>query len=115
MMGQIPLNVILMVQIVATLTQTSAIALIVNACIGTTILCLYHIQLIHHLLDQLVRYFAQKINISRHFEMYHIDCWQLVGIGDGICDDQANTLECNYDGGDCCVKTHNAWHNYCTV
>ena len=35
--------------------------------------------------------------------MYHIDCWQLVGIGDGICDDQANTLECNYDGGDCCM------------
>ena len=23
--------------------------------------------------------------------------------GDGICDDIANTLECNYDGYDCCV------------
>ena len=23
-------------------------------------------------------------------------------IGDGFCDDSANTIECNYDGGDCC-------------
>ena len=103
MIGQTIQNVNLMEQIVATLTQTSVIALIVNACIGTIILCLYQIQLIPHLLDQLVRFLAQKINISRNFQMYNIDCWQLVGVGDGICDDQANTLECNYDGGDCCM------------
>ena len=103
MTGQTLQNVNLMEQIVATLTQTSVIALIVNACIGTIILCLYQIQLIPHLLDQLVRFLAQKINISRNFQMYNIDCWQLVGVGDGICDDQANTLECNYDGGDCCM------------
>ena len=33
-------------------------------------------------------------------------------IGDGYCDDGANNLDCNFDGGDCCgpnVKT-----NYCT-
>jgi hypothetical protein len=23
-------------------------------------------------------------------------------IGDGICDDDANTFDCNFDGGDCC-------------
>ena len=111
MTGQTLQNVNLMEQIVATLTQTSVIALIVNACIGTIILCLYQIQLIPHLLDQLVRFLAQKINISRNFQMYNIDCWQLVGVGDGICDDQANTLECNYDGGDCCMGIKGL---YCT-
>ena len=23
-------------------------------------------------------------------------------VGDGICNDETNNLECNYDGGDCC-------------
>ena len=23
-------------------------------------------------------------------------------VGNGFCDDLANTMECNYDGGDCC-------------
>ena len=55
--------------------------------------------------------FCPKINISRNFQMYNIDCWQLVGVGDGICDDQANTLECNYDGGDCCMGIKGL---YCT-
>ena len=26
-------------------------------------------------------------------------------IGDGICDDDSNTPECDYDGGDCCTDT----------
>ena len=34
---------------------------------------------------------------------------------DRYCDDQFNTPECNYDGGDCCVKKTNSWHDYCTV
>jgi len=33
---------------------------------------------------------------------------------DRYCDDEFNTPECNFDGGDCCVKKHNGWHNYCT-
>jgi len=32
---------------------------------------------------------------------------------DRYCDDEFNTPECNYDGGDCCVKKTDAWHNYC--
>ena len=34
---------------------------------------------------------------------------------DRYCDDQFNTPECNYDGGDCCVKKTENWHNYCQV
>ena len=34
---------------------------------------------------------------------------------DRYCDDVFNTPECNYDGGDCCVKKTDAWHNYCQV
>ena len=28
-------------------------------------------------------------------------------IGDGICDDLTNNMECNYDGGDCCLDPIN--------
>ena len=34
---------------------------------------------------------------------------------DRFCDDQFNTPECNYDGGDCCVQKISNWHDYCTV
>ena len=34
---------------------------------------------------------------------------------DKYCDDIFNTPECNYDGGDCCVKKRSNWHNYCNV
>ena len=27
-------------------------------------------------------------------------------IGDGFCDDQLNHVECNYDGGDCCIDVN---------
>ena len=33
-------------------------------------------------------------------------------IGDGYCDDGANSLECNFDGGDCCGPYVNT--DYCT-
>ena len=33
-------------------------------------------------------------------------------IGDGFCDDLANRIECNYDGGDCCGSDAN--HQYCS-
>ena len=32
-------------------------------------------------------------------------------IGDGFCDDMANRIECNYDGGDCCGS--NANYQFC--
>ena len=33
-------------------------------------------------------------------------------IGDGYCDDGANNLDCNFDGGDCCGPNVNT--DYCT-
>ena len=38
----------------------------------------------------------------------HLGCLQLSWVGDRYCDDDTNTIECNFDGGDCCgpdVKT----------
>ena len=34
-------------------------------------------------------------------------------IGDGFCDDQANNIECNFDGDDCCGD--NVQTDYCSV
>ena len=31
-----------------------------------------------------------------------LDCFYSDLIGNGFCNDEANTDECNYDGGDCC-------------
>ena len=31
-------------------------------------------------------------------------------IGDGLCNDEANNEECNYDGGDCCGACVNTEH-----
>ena len=50
---------------------------------------------------------------------YADDCSLVCGgtlswIGDGYCDDSLNTLECNFDDGDCCNKVAN-WADYCTV
>ena len=35
-----------------------------------------------------------------------------IWIGDGYCDDGANNLDCNFDGGDCCGPNVNT--DYCT-
>ena len=37
-------------------------------------------------------------------DFFFIDCptWASYMIGEGQCDDEVNTPECNYDGGDCC-------------
>ena len=34
---------------------------------------------------------------------------------DRFCDDEFNTPECNYDGGDCCVHKIDNWDAYCNV
>jgi hypothetical protein len=34
-------------------------------------------------------------------------------IGDGVCDDQQNTLECEYDGMDCCLVSVARITKYC--
>ena len=35
----------------------------------------------------------------------------LIFIGDGLCDDENNNIQCFYDGGDCCF---NVIHDFCT-
>ena len=41
-----------------------------------------------------------------------LDCNQSDIVGDGYCNDESNTFECNYDGGDCCGPCINT--NLCT-
>ena len=36
-----------------------------------------------------------------------------VGYADGFCDDELNTPECGYDGGDCCTHKKDNWDAYC--
>ena len=35
-------------------------------------------------------------------------------IGNNICNDQTNNVECNYDGGDCCIDMNNEYCTDCT-
>merc|ERR1712038_1684829 len=41
------------------------------------------------------------------------DCQVPEWAHDWFCDDENNTPECNYDGGDCCTKKHEYWDYYC--
>ena len=36
-------------------------------------------------------------------KIYLLGCVNSDWVGDGYCDDAANNVECNYDGGDCCA------------
>ena len=43
-----------------------------------------------------------------HLGILEVDCpSHLDWVGDGSCDDTTNTIECNYDGGDCCGSNVN--------
>ena len=33
--------------------------------------------------------------------------------GDGYCDDENNTEECGFDGGDCCDNDRPNWNHFC--
>ena len=39
-------------------------------------------------------------------------CAYVALVGNGFCNDETNNVDCNYDGGDCCVL--NASTNYCS-
>ena len=43
---------------------------------------------------------------------FKLGCNVTQWVGDGYCDDVSNTIECNYDGGDCCLDNTNTV--YCT-
>ena len=34
-------------------------------------------------------------------------------IGDGFCNDEANNVDCNHDGGDCCVNLNKSFCTEC--
>ena len=42
---------------------------------------------------------------------FPIECYNPTLIANGYCDDEVNTKECNYDGGDCCGSCINT--DYC--
>ena len=42
------------------------------------------------------------------------DCPYLELIGDGFCNDEANSENCNYDGGDCCIDISTDYCIECT-
>ena len=41
------------------------------------------------------------------------ECLLPTWVGDGYCDDESNTAECGYDGGDCCISEPVIW--FCEV
>ena len=41
-----------------------------------------------------------------------LGCTNPAWVGDGYCDDVTNNMECNYDGGDCCLDPVNT--QYCS-
>ena len=43
--------------------------------------------------------------------IYSVGCANPDWVGDGICDDENNKQDCNYDGGDCCGSSVNT--DYC--
>ena len=47
---------------------------------------------------------------------FKLGCNVTQWVGDGYCDDVSNTIECNYDGGDCCLDNTNTvsfFYIYC--
>ena len=40
----------------------------------------------------------------------HLGCMDFHKVGDGVCNDETNHMECNYDGGDCCGDNVNVEH-----
>ena len=41
------------------------------------------------------------------------DCPTPSLVGDGLCQDETNNAECNYDGGDCCANADLLANGYC--
>ena len=39
-----------------------------------------------------------------HFS-YHKDCPNTELVGNGVCNDESNNADCNFDGGDCTTTT----------
>ena len=49
-------------------------------------------------------FISDKIDLdtSKNEEIVKKICKYNTVVGDGICDDNANVFECDFDGGDCC-------------
>ena len=58
----------------------------------------------------------KNVNIKKNNNKISLNillgCTNPAWVGDGYCDDVTNNMECNYDGGDCCVDNVNT--QYCS-
>ena len=52
------------------------------------------------------------MRIKYLINIYPLDCAKdkIAWVGDGTCDDATNSLECNYDGNDCCDEQSNTMY-----
>jgi hypothetical protein len=53
--------------------------------------------------------YSHKISIEF---LFNLGCHNLTLVGNGLCEDETNTLECNFDDGDCCGS--NITTSHCT-
>ena len=45
-----------------------------------------------------------------HWILFILGCHNLTLVGNGLCDDETNILECNFDDGDCCGSNITTTH-----
>ena len=69
-----------------------------------------HPQLILHVKSVLEIYYY----FTETTEAPGTNCAAPQWFGDDFCDDENNTADCGFDGGDCCNNEGPGWNNYCT-
>ena len=67
--------------------------------------------------DEIVKNLIQFSRVNIFFNSYQ-NCTHQIGcpvkteqVGDGNCDGEANIIECDFDGGDCCQMQHFGFAN----
>ena len=45
-------------------------------------------------------------NKRKFYSFLVLGCNNIELVGDGFCNDEANNVDCNYDGGDCCLNVN---------
>ena len=58
-----------------------------------------------------IKHFSLLCSFKSSIEFLSIlGCHNLTLVGNGLCDDETNTLECNFDDGDCCGSNITTTH-----
>ena len=58
-----------------------------------------------------IKHFSFLYSFKLSIEFLSIlGCHNLTLVGNGLCDDETNTLECNFDDGDCCGSNITTTH-----